>query len=126
MKKSFLLLGIALIVAYPVAAKAVVMPTPSPTPPSSPPNPNAMMGPAAYNILGTALQLKGDAHSLLDQAAQKNLDVTAISNSIAGADALLEQAQKIAICNPIPASNMLREAVSMYEKAISDLNLLLG
>ncbi len=126
MKKSLLLLGIALIIASPMAANAVVLPSPPPPPPPSPTNPNAMMGPTAYNILGTALQLKGDAHSFLDQAAQKNLDVTAISDSIAEADALLEQAQKIVICNPIPASNMLREAISMYEKAISDLKLLLG
>lgn len=109
---------------YPVAA-VVVVPFP-PMPPPPPPNSNSMMGPAAHNAMSTALGLKENAHALLDQAIEQGLDVTAISESIAEADALLEKAQKIVRANPIPANNMLREAIGIYEQAVSDLEALLG
>lgn len=121
--KKWIFMGIVLFMAYPVAA-VVIVPPPQPLLP--PPNVNSLMAPAAQNMLTAALQLREEAHSLLDQATQKGLDVSAISESIAGADTLVEQAQKIAIANPIPASNLLREAIALYEKAIADLKTLLG
>lgn len=100
-------------------------PSTSPLPPPAP-NSNNMMGPAAHSAIGTALELKEKAHSLLDQAMEQDLDVTDIEKLIEEADALLEKAQKIGRANPIPSANMAREAAQMYEDAISDLEALLG
>ncbi|KYK35640.1 MAG: hypothetical protein HXS48_22725 [Theionarchaea archaeon] len=123
-KKGILLIGMLVCIAYPVSVYATCGP-----PPSQPPlAPNAlnMMGPAAHNAVNNALQLKEKAHSLLDQAMEMDLDVEEIEDLIAEADALLEKAQKIMRANPIPASNMAREAAQIYENAISDLEALLG
>lgn len=123
-KKVVLLLGVLVFVTYPAGVLAWCGP-----PPSQPPNaPNAlnMMGPAAHNALQNALQLKEKAHSLLDQAMEQDLDVSEIEDMIEKADALLEKVQKIVRANPIPAGNMAREAVQLYEDAISDLEALLG
>jgi hypothetical protein len=129
-KKTLLLLGIVLFV-IPVGAQAIVPPPPVPAPsnppaPSSPGNTNSMMGPSAQNVLGTALDLKEKAHSLLDQALEQDLDVSELEDLLDKADELLEKAQKILRANPIPASNMLREAAQIYEDVISDLEALLG
>ncbi len=102
-----------------------------PTYPASPgvpsaPNVNNMMGPASYNIIGNALQLKEKAHSLFDQAVEQGLDVSEFEAILNKADALLENAQKIGRVNPIPATNMAREALGLYEDVISDLEALLG
>jgi hypothetical protein len=85
-----------------------------------------MMGPAAHSALADALEWKEKAHALLDQALEQDLDVSEIEDAIAKADELLEKAQKIARANPIPASNMAREAAQIYENAVSDLEALLG
>lgn len=129
-KKTLLLLGIVLFV-IPVGVQAIVPPPPVPAPsnppaPSSPGNTNSMMGPSAQNVLGTALDLKEKAHSLLDQALEQDLDVSELEDLLDKADELLEKAQKILRANPIPASNMLREAAQIYEDVISDLEALLG
>ena len=113
------------VAVFPAAVQAVCLPPPSPTP-SQPGNPSNMMGPAANNAVGNALQLKEKAHSLLDQAMEQGLDVEEIEEAIEKADALLEKAQKILRANPIPAGNMAREAAQIYEDAISDLEALLG
>ena len=123
--KGLILLGILLFAAYPAVALACTPPAPAP-PPSSPLSSNSMMGPAASNGLNAALQLSAKAHALLDQATEQGFDVSNISDFIAEADALLEKAQKIRICNPIPASNMIREASAVYAEAISELEALLG
>lgn len=124
-KKSILLIGLLILVAYPVGALAVTICIP-PSPPPQAPNISNMMGPAAHSALGNALQLKEKAHSLLDQAMEQDLDVSEIEDLIAKADALLEKAQMIGRANPIPAANMAREAAQIYEDAISDLEALLG
>ena len=128
MKKKILLLGIVLLVVFPASVQAICVVTPPPNPPtpSNPGNTNSMMGPSAQNALGTALDLKEKAHSLLDQALEQDLDVSEFEDILDKADALLEKAQKILRANPIPAGNMLREAAEMYENVISDLEALLG
>ncbi|KYK33899.1 MAG: hypothetical protein HXS46_19390 [Theionarchaea archaeon] len=126
MKIGIFLLAVLISV---VCSASVVTPficPPPPVPPPMAPNTNNMMGPAAHNVVGNALELKEKAHSLLDQAMEQDLDVTEIEDLIAKADALLEMAQKIMRVNPIPATNMAREAADMYEDAISDLEALLG
>ena len=124
-KKSILLIGMLILAAYPVSVYAsITCVPPSPTPQA--PNASNMMGPAAHNALGNALQLKENAHSLLDQAMEQGLDVSEIEDLIEKADALLEKAQKIGRANPIPAANMARGAAQIYENAISDLEALLG
>jgi len=122
--KGLLVLGMLFFTVYPAAAVVVV--APPPVSPATPVNTNSMMGPAAQNSLSTALVLMENAHALLDQAMEQGLDVTEISDAAAKADALIEKAQKIARANPIPAASMLREAVGIYEQAISDLEALLG
>lgn len=126
MKIGIFLLAVLMFV---VCSASVITPficPPPPVPPPMAPNTNNMMGPAAHNAVGNALELKEKAHSLLDQAMEQGLDVSEIEDLIAKADALLEKAQKIARVNPIPASHMAREAAAMYEQAISDLEALLG
>ncbi len=126
-KKGILLLGILVLVAFPVGVQAhCVVTTPNPPAPSNPGNSNSMMGPASQNALMNALDLKEKAHSLLDQAMEQDLDVEEIEKLIDKADELVEKAKKILRVNPIPAGNMLREAAEMYENAISDLEALLG
>ncbi len=122
----FILLGVMLLTFYPAAAVVAPLPPPPVSQVSQPPNINSMMSPAAQNLLNTALQLKDEAQSLLDQATEKQLDVATITDSLAEADALVENAQKIAMCNPIPAGNMLRQAIEIYNKAVSDLKSLLA
>jgi hypothetical protein len=125
--KVFLVVGMLVVMAYPAAAFLVVAPVPPVCPPVlRTPNTNAMMSPASVNALPTALQKGETARTLLDQALQKGFDVSEISEALAKADALLEKAQKIAVANPIPASNMVREALAIYNTAISDLEALLG
>lgn len=85
-----------------------------------------MMGPAAYSAIGNPSELKEKAHSLFDQAMEQGLNVEEIADIIAKADALLERAEKIKRANPIPASNMAREAAQLYESVISNLEALLG
>ncbi len=125
-KKGIFLLGILVLVAFPVGVQAVCVTTPNPPAPSNPGNSNSMMGPASQNALMNALDLKEKAHSLLDQAMEQDLDVEEIEKLIDKADELVEKAKKILRVNPIPAGNMLREAAEMYENAISDLEALLG
>lgn len=129
--KGLLLLGMVLLTTYPTAALAC-NPPPGPLPPPPPPpaplapiNSNSMMGPASNSGLGFAFQLSANAHSLLDQAMERGINVSDISYSIAKADALVEKAQKIRISNPIPASNITREAIKIYEAAIFELETLL-
>ena len=119
MKK--ILFIIAILMVYPVTVYGCTTPPPSSSPSSTAPS---MIGPAK-NALGTALQLKETAYSLLNQAGEKGFTISDIADSISEADALLEKAQKIVRVNPIPASNMAREAITIYEKAISDLEALL-
>ena len=121
--KGLFLLGILFLAVYPIAA--VVPPPPAPAPLTRP-NPSNMMSPVAQSSLNTALQLRSEAHSLLDQATEKELDVSSIADSIARADALLEEAQKIVRVNPIPALSRIREAINMYNKAIADLKQVLS
>ena len=124
-KKYILLIGILVFAVYPIGICAGVSgPPPSMTPQA--PNASNMMGPAAQNALGNALQLDEKAHSLLDQAMEQGLDVSEIEERIEEACALLEKAQKIVRVNPIPAANMAREATQIFEDAISDLEALLG
>lgn len=102
--------------------------------PSTPSAPKPPMLQAAYNMMGPAVQtclhrtldLKEKAHSLLDQAVEQDLDVSEIEDLLDRADALLEKTQAIATANPIPATNMCREAAGLYEDVISDLEALLG
>ncbi|MFQ6088608.1 MAG: hypothetical protein ACE5K0_06870 [Candidatus Methanofastidiosia archaeon] len=102
----------------------VFAPPPGPIPITRPTNPSLI--PLALNAINTALQLKEEAHSLLDEATGKELEVSEIADAMAEADALLEKAQKIMRFNPIAARNMALEAQKMYEKAIADLEELLG
>ena len=125
-KKGIFLLVVLFLLAGPVGVHAVAVAPPSPPPPPAAPSPNSMMAPAAQNALSSALELKEKAHSLLDQAAERGLDVSDIEGLIAEADALVEKAQKIVRANPIPASNMLREAAEMYEDSIPYLEDLLS
>ncbi len=127
--KTFVVLGI-LVAACPAVASACIpppVPPPAPAPiaPQMPANTNTLMGPVAGNGLSTALALRTDAHALLDQAVGQGLDVSGISDSIAEADALLEKAQKMR-ANPIPANNLTREAIKIYNEAISELKELIG
>ena len=85
-----------------------------------------MMGPAVQTCLHRTLDLKEKIHSFLDQAAEQDLDVSEIEDLLDRADALLKKAQAIATANPIPATNMCREAAGLYEDVISDLEALLG
>lgn len=129
--KGLILLGILFFATYPTVALACPPPASAPAPPPAPApsvplSSNSMMGPAASNGLNAVLQLSAKAHALLDQATEQGFDVSNISDFIAEADALLEKAQKIRICNPIPASNMIREASAVYAEAISELEALLG
>jgi hypothetical protein len=123
--KLAILLGMLLLLSFPAAANAVAPPPPPPSVPQ-PPNSNNMMAPLAQNTLKTVLSSQQKAHDLLDQATEQGLDVEDIKNSISEADALVEKAKQIALSNPIPALNMLREAAEIYEKAISDLEALLS
>jgi hypothetical protein len=123
-KKSMLLFAVLILVTLPVGVGALCGPPPS-QPPMAP-NASNMMGPAAYSAIGNASELKEKAHSLFDQAMEQDLDVEDIEDLIAKADALLEKAEKIKRANPIPASNMAREAAQIYEDIISDLEALLG
>lgn len=124
-KKSILLLGLLVFAVCPAGVAACTPPSQSSTP-SAGTNSNSMMGPAGANALSTALQLKEKAHLFLDQASEQGLDVSEIADLIAEADALLEKVQKIVRANPIPASNLAREAAHLYENALSDLEALLG
>lgn len=124
-KKGILLLGMLVVLVFPVSVLAVCGPPPSATP-STPTNSNSMMSAAAHNAIQNALKLKEKAHSLLDQAMEQDLDVSEIEALLEEADALLEKAQQIGRANPIPAGNMAREAAQIYEDAISDLEALLG
>ena len=126
-KKGMLLFVVLVLMAWPVGIYASSPPCPPPSPgvPSAP-NVNNMMGPASYNVIGNALQLKEKAHSLFDQAEEQGLDVSEFEEMLNKADALLEKAQKISRVNPIPATNMAREALGLYEQVISDLEALLG
>jgi ElaB/YqjD/DUF883 family membrane-anchored ribosome-binding protein len=124
MKKPIaLLLVLAAVMVCPVGAYVC---GPPPAAPGNPTNSNSMMGPAAYNAVDEALDLKEKAHSLFDQAMEQDLDVTEIEDLIEKADSLLEEAQKIMRSNPIPATNMAREAQDTYEQIISNLEALLG
>jgi ElaB/YqjD/DUF883 family membrane-anchored ribosome-binding protein len=124
MKKAIIpLLVLSVLMVCPVGA---IVCGPPPTAPGNPVNSNSMMGPAAYNACNAAAELKEKAHSLLDQAMEQDLDVTEIEELIEKADSLLEEAQQIMRANPIPATNMAREAGQFYEQAISDLEALLG
>lgn len=131
-KKGLILFGL-LLVAYSIASvNACTPPPPPPSPTASPSsvplsaNGNNMMGSSANSGLSNAITLSQTAHSLLNQAIERNLDVSGVSDSIAKADALLESAQKIARTNPIAACNMLREAMKTYEQAVKDLEALLS
>lgn len=125
-KKGLLLLGMLVVLVFPVSVLATVpVPPPSATP-STPTNSNSMMSPVARNAIENALKLKEKAHLLLDQAMEQDLDVSEIEALIEEADALLEKAQQMERTNPIPAGNMAREAAQIYEDAISDLEALLG
>jgi hypothetical protein len=130
MKKNGILLLLLMVITLPTVAAFTpgihVVTPPPPAPPATPPNINNMMGPAANNVIGTALALKEKAHSLFDQAEEQDLDVSEFEDLLEEADALLEMAQKIARVNPIPAGNMAREAANLYEQIISDLEALLG
>jgi hypothetical protein len=130
MKKNGILLLLLMVITLPTVAAFTpgihVVTPPPPAPPTTPPNINNMMGPAANNVIGTALDLKEKAHSLFDQAEEQDLDVSEFEDILEEADALLEMAQKIARVNPIPAGNMAREAANLYEQIISDLEALLG
>ena len=126
-KKGTLLFVVLVLVAWPMGIYASYPPTyPASPGVSSAPNVNNMMGPASYNTIGNALQLKEKAHSLFDQAVEQGLDVSEFEEILNKADALLEKAQKIGRVNPIPATNMAREALGLYEDVISDLEALLG
>lgn len=131
MKKNGILLLLLMVITLPTMAAltpatTVITPPPPPAPPTAPPNINNMMGPAANNVIGTALDLKENAHSLFDQAEEQDVDVSEFEDILEEADALLEMAQKIARVNPIPAGNMAREAAELYEQIISDLEALLS
>ena len=124
-KKSILFVGILVLAAYPVGLCAGWCgPPPSVTPQA--PTVGNMMGPAAHSALANALEWKEKAHALLDQALEQDLEVSEFEDAIAKADELLAKAQKIARANPIPASNMAREAAQIYEDVVSDLEALLG
>ncbi|MGD2250097.1 MAG: hypothetical protein PVF58_16965 [Candidatus Methanofastidiosia archaeon] len=129
MRKKTVLVLVMAFAAFSIATTSVAHclcgPPPSPPVPSVP-NPNSMMGPAANNVIGKALELKEKANSLFDQAEEQDLDVTEFEDILEKADALLEKAQKIARVNPIPAGNMAREASELYNQLISDLEALLG
>jgi hypothetical protein len=124
-KKSILLIGMLILVIYPGGVYACVSAS-STSPPPVIMNSNSMMGGASVNAANTGLQLKEMAHSLLDQASAQGIDISKIADVVARADTLMEKAQQILRFNPIPANNMAREAVQLYESAISDLEVLLS
>jgi hypothetical protein len=124
--KSLIVLGLLFLTLCPAAVLGCLPAAPPPAPlPPIPSNSNISMSPTASSGIGAGLQLQTTAHTLLDEADEKGIDVSAISELIEQADALLEKAQMIRIANPIPANNMAREAITLYEQAISKLEALL-
>ena len=123
---SLILLGLLFLTLYPAAVLGCLPAAPPPAPlPPIPSGSNISMSPTASSGISAALQLQTTAHTLLDEANEKGIDVSAISELIVQADALLKKAQKIRIANPIPANNMAREALQIYEQVISELEALL-
>jgi hypothetical protein len=73
-----------------------------------------------------AQKLRENAHLLLDQAMEQDLDFSEIEDAIKKAEELLEKASEIMESDPSSARSMAEEAAEIYERAISDLEALLG
>ena len=82
---------------------------------------------AAHNSIDAALFFQGEADTLYDQAVAQGLDVSAIDDLLAEADALLAEAQACFEEGDFScAVYKALDAVNLYKDAISKLAALLG
>lgn len=88
---------------------------------------NKMIKPLASTRISQAESLKEKAHSLLQEAVGKGIDVSQVQTLVEKANESLADAKEQYIsCNYIAANTLALEAIDLYQRAIGILEGLLG